>query len=77
MAQVFMTDMNAKFWKSLYTFKWIHIDMNNHDQKCKIFVWICIHFGVYEFSIYLHLKFVSKTIEYIKNQHAFYEKYKL
>ena len=32
--QVFITDIQAKIWKSLYAF---------------IFVWICIYFSVYKF----------------------------
>ena len=50
--------------------------MDNHDQKCK-FRLVYIHFSVYEFSSYLPVNFVSKTIEYIKNWPAFYKKHKL
>ena len=51
--------------------------MNNHNPKCKVFISICICFSLYEFLSYLHVKFVSKTIEYIKNCPAFYKKHKL
>ena len=61
--QVFVTDMQVKIWKSFYAFKWIHIEINNLDQECKIVVWNCR----FKFLSCIPVKFVSKTIEYIKN----------